>query len=70
VGRDVTPLGHILTPSQPFFALIPWCCMLNKEAANTNYIIFGLTRLGLEPTIYHTRGQHANYYTTNAVETF
>jgi len=51
VGRDVIPLGHILIPSQPFFDLIPWCCMLNKEAANTNYIIFGLTRLGLEPTI-------------------
>jgi hypothetical protein len=27
--------------------------MLNKEAANINYIVFGLTRLGLEPMIYH-----------------
>jgi hypothetical protein len=26
--------------------------------------VFGLTRRGLEPTIYHTRGEHANHYTT------
>jgi hypothetical protein len=26
-----------------------------------------LTQLGLEPTIYCTRGEHANHYTTNAV---
>jgi hypothetical protein len=28
-----------------------------------------LTRLGLEPTIYCTRGEHTNHYTTNAVKT-
>jgi hypothetical protein len=26
-----------------------------------------LTRSGLEPTIYHTRGEHANHYATDAV---
>jgi len=30
--------------------------MLSGEAANTNLIVFDLTRLGLEPTIYRTRG--------------
>jgi hypothetical protein len=25
---------------------------------------------GLEPTIYHTRGEHANHYTTDAVCSF
>ena len=30
-------------------------------------LVFGLTRLGLEPTIYHTRGEPANHYTTDAV---
>ena len=30
-------------------------------------IVFGLTRLGLKPRIYHTRGEQANHYTTDAV---
>ena len=40
------------------------------EATDTNFIVFGLTRPGLEPTIYHTRGEHANHYTTDAVTKF
>ena len=32
-----------------------------------SYIVFGLTRSGLEPTIYHTRGERANQYTTDVV---
>ena len=38
--------------------------MLN-EATNTNFIVFGLTRLGLEPTFYCTWGEHANHYTND-----
>jgi hypothetical protein len=30
------------------------------EAMNTNCIVFGLTRSGLEPTIHRTRGEHTN----------
>jgi hypothetical protein len=41
--------------------------MLSGEATNTNFIVFGLTQLGLESTIYRTRGEHANHYTTDAV---
>ena len=37
------------------------------EAANTNCMVFGLTRRELEPTIYSTRGEHANLYTIDAV---
>ena len=67
-GRHVAPLGHIiLIPSQPVFALSPYCCVLSGEATNTNFIIFGLTRPGLEPTIYRTRGEHANHYATDTV---
>jgi hypothetical protein len=29
--------------------------------------VFGLTRPGLKSTIYHTRGEHANHYATDAV---
>jgi hypothetical protein len=42
--------------------------MLSGEATSTNFIVFGLTRPGLEPTIYRTRGEHANHYTTDAVK--
>ena len=37
------------------------------EATNTNVIIFALTRSRFEPTIYRTRGDHANTNTTDAV---
>jgi hypothetical protein len=30
-------------------------------------MVFGLTRPGLEPTIYRTQGEHANHYTTDVV---
>ena len=69
MDRHVAPLWHIiLIPSQPVFVLSPQCCVLCEEATNTNFIIFGLTRPVLEPTIYRTRGEHANYYATDAVE--
>ena len=38
------------------------------KATNTNFIVFGLTRSGLEPTIYCTQDEHANHYTTDAVD--
>ena len=41
--------------------------LLSVEAPNTNVIVLGLTRPGLEPMIYRTRGEHANHYTTDAV---
>jgi hypothetical protein len=40
-------------------------CLIN--ATTTNFIVSGLTRSGLELTIYRTREKHANHYTTNAV---
>jgi hypothetical protein len=40
---------------------------ISGESTNTNVIVFGLSRPGLEPTIYHTRGEHANHYATDAV---
>ena len=41
--------------------------LINSEAANANLIVFGLPQLGLESTIYHTRGDHTNNYTTDTV---
>jgi hypothetical protein len=37
--------------------------VLSGEATNNNFIVFGLTRSGLQPTMYHTQGEHANHYT-------
>ena len=67
-GKHVAPLWHIiLIPSQPVFALSPWCCVLGGEATNIIFVVFGLTRPGLEPTIYRTRGEHVNHYATDVV---
>ena len=68
VRRHITPLRHIIMIlSQPVFALSHICCMLIREATNTNFIVFGLTWRGLEPKIHHTWGEHANHYTTDVV---
>jgi HSP90 family molecular chaperone len=54
--------------SQPVCALSPYVCMLSDEATHTKAIIFSLTRWSvLKPIIYHTRGEHTNYYTIEAV---
>ena len=41
--------------------------MLSGEETHTKFIVFGVTRPGLEPTNYRTRGEHANHYGTDAV---
>ena len=66
VIRHVVPLRHIvLISSQQVFALTP--CLLSRIATNTNFKVFGFTQWGLDLTIYHTRGEHANHYITDAV---
>ena len=60
-------LRHIiLIPSQAVFDLPSSFWVITREATNTNFIVvFGLTWSGFEPTIYHTRGEHTNHYTTD-----
>jgi hypothetical protein len=41
--------------------------LLTGKATNTNYVVIGLTRAGLTSMIYHTRCEHANHYTTDAI---
>ena len=43
---------------------------VQRRSKNVNFTVFGLTRSGLEPTIYLTRGEHTNHYTTDAVKLF
>ena len=62
--RHVAPHGHIISiPSQPVFAL-PLCL---AEKQHIPVLLPVLTRSGFEPTIYRTRDEHANHYTTDAV---
>ena len=66
--RDDAPLFYIIMiPSQSVFAIDSWSCVLSGKAANTNFIVFSLTRPVLEPKIYCTRGEHTNDYTTDPV---
>jgi hypothetical protein len=48
--------------------LINAACLVEKQQIPIS--IFGWTWLGFEPMVYHTRGKHANYYTTDAVHSF
>ena len=41
-------------------------CFAEKQRI-LNFAVFCLTRPELEPTIYRTRGEHANHYTTDEV---
>jgi len=68
VGRHVSPLIHIiLIPSQPIFALTPYCCLYSGKAANTNFIVCGLTRLWMEPTIYGTPGWPLHHWCSSLI---
>jgi hypothetical protein len=48
-------------PIPPF--LLNAACLAEKHQIPIS--VFGLTQSVLEPTIYHTCGEHANHYTTN-----
>jgi hypothetical protein len=39
-------------------------CLAEKQ--QNNYIVFGLTRPGLEPLIYRTLGEHVYHFNTDA----
>jgi hypothetical protein len=41
--------------------------VLIREAAITNFVVFGLTRSVLETTVCRTREEHSDHYTTDVV---
>jgi hypothetical protein len=55
---DMSPHSNTIIPIPTSL-----CCVFSGEATNTIFIVIGLTRLGFEPTTYHTWGKHANHYT-------
>ena len=65
-GRYVTAFGHIIViRSQPDFSPTHWSCTHSREAAYIIYLVFGLTKPGLNTTIYSTWVKHTNHYTTD-----
>ena len=69
VGRHVVSLRQIIPiQRQP---VCSYSFMLDALRRSSSYvfIVFGVTRLGLEPMIYSTRSEHAKQYINDAVET-
>ena len=66
--RHVASLGQIsrFQANQSLVFFLNAACLAEKQQ-NTNSIVFDFTRPWLELNIYHTRREHANHYTTNAV---
>jgi hypothetical protein len=63
--RHVVSLGHIiLIPSETNLRSYS---LLVSKTTNTNFEVFGLTRQGLEHTVYNTWGEHANYCITDPI---
>ena len=65
---DNGPWVHMLLHSDIFYwfranqyllFLLNAACLAEKQ--HIPIVVFGLTRPGLEPTIYLTRGEHANH---------
>ena len=52
----------MLITSPLVFDFIPELYVTIEEATNTNVIVYGLTRPGVQPTIYRTQCKHANHY--------
>jgi hypothetical protein len=51
--------------NQSLLLLLNAACLAEKQYIPI--LVFGLTWPGLKPTIYCTRGEHANYYATDVV---
>jgi hypothetical protein len=51
---------------QSLLFLLNAACLPEKQQISI-CIVFGMTRSGLEPTIYRTQGEHCNNYATDAV---
>jgi hypothetical protein len=49
------------------FAMFIYSHLLCGGTVNTNFIVFGLTGQGPQPTVYRIGGVQANHYTTNVV---
>ena len=66
--RHVALIGVIIrVPSQLVCTYSFNAVYLPKKQHNTNFLFFDVTRPRLEPTIYCSRNEYANHYTTDVV---
>jgi hypothetical protein len=63
--HDITHLKDVSASYERKIKNTTWLKDLMK--ISLFFIVFGLTCPGLEPTMYHSRGKHANHYTTDEV---
>ena len=56
----------IMWGNQSFFLLLN--TVFITEAKNTNFTVIGLTRPGVEPTIFYFQGEHASKYITDDIK--
>jgi hypothetical protein len=62
------PSAATCLPVDSCFSELALCNLVQRfDLPTTNFIVFGLTQTGLEPTIYHTRGEHPKHYITNTL---
>ena len=66
---DMSPHSDTLSwfrAYQSLLYLLNAACLPEKQPISI-CIVFGMTRQGLQPTIYRTRGEHSEQYTTDPV---
>ena len=65
--RHVAPRSTLswFQANQSLLFLLNAACLAEKQHIST--LVFGLTRLGLKPTIYQIQGELAKHYTNDAV---
>jgi hypothetical protein len=69
VQQNCITLVHVYLIYEPIsLALTPYSLVRSGGATNTIFIVFDLTRPGMELVIYRTQGEHANHYTMDAVK--
>ena len=52
---------------QSLLFLLNAACLVEKQQIPI-FLVFDLTLPGIEPKIYHTQGEHAKHYPTDAVK--
>ena len=68
-NSEPTSARWTLNTNQSFLFLLNAVCLAKKQQIPI-FIVFGSTRSGLEPTIYRTRCENADHYTTDAILLF
>jgi hypothetical protein len=53
--------------SESFLILLCDGCLAEKQQIQVYFVVFGLTKPGIELTIYNTQDKHTNNYTSDEI---